>query len=357
MRRRGAARPTPAARRRAPGRRCSRTASTSRFTHGIPSASAPASPASRSTARSTDTVVWLRASPRPAAPACGPAPAPRGPPAGSRSSCCARTLIGRSPASPGLEIAADAGLGPRSGPGPVCAWPGVYPLPTSMVTSAASPSAPSAAAVNEVAIEKKITVPPCGGGQDRAALAAGHVHAHDRHVGRAAGRLHCRRERRPGRARRRSRPASASPAARSAAASASSGTTPMILAGAGPAGGGQRTATRSCPPRRARRPRAPAACDVRAATTRWVSAGAPHTSITASGQRRRAGRRAAPPAIERPNRIAWPAHGTCSDRAVPAGQAVGDDQRREAERDQRGDPVARLQPERRFGPDLARPRR
>ena len=38
-----------------------RTASTSRFTHGIPSGSAPDTPASRSTARSTDTVVWLRA--------------------------------------------------------------------------------------------------------------------------------------------------------------------------------------------------------------------------------------------------------------------------------------------------------
>ena len=55
-----------------------------------------------------------------------------------------------------------------------------------MVTSAATPSAPSAAAVNEVAIEKKITVPPWRGGQDRAALAAGHVHADHGDVGRAA---------------------------------------------------------------------------------------------------------------------------------------------------------------------------
>ena len=39
----------------------SRTASTSRFTSGMPSASAPDSPPSLSTARSTETVVWARA--------------------------------------------------------------------------------------------------------------------------------------------------------------------------------------------------------------------------------------------------------------------------------------------------------
>src|SRR3954465_3146647 len=43
------------------------------------------------------------------------------------------------------------------------ACPGMYPLPTSMVTSTASPSAPSAAAENDVAMEKKITVPPGAG--------------------------------------------------------------------------------------------------------------------------------------------------------------------------------------------------
>src|SRR6185312_14455791 len=41
------------------------------------------------------------------------------------------------------------------------AWPGTYPLPTSIVTSAAMPSAPRAAALKRVAIEKKMTVPPC----------------------------------------------------------------------------------------------------------------------------------------------------------------------------------------------------
>src|SRR3954453_6830327 len=48
----------------------------------------------------------------------------------------------------------------RSRSSAIAACPGVYPLPTSMVTSAASPSAPSAAAENDVAIEKKMTVPP-----------------------------------------------------------------------------------------------------------------------------------------------------------------------------------------------------
>src|SRR6266702_1529982 len=56
-------------------------------------------------------------------------------------------------------------------------------------------------------------------------------------------------------------------------------------------------------------PSRPADCD----TTRWVSAGAPQTSITASdrGTGRSSGSTAA---IERPNKIAWPWHGTCSDR-------------------------------------------
>jgi hypothetical protein len=40
----------------------SRTASVSRFTHGIPPGSAPSSPPSRSTARSIDTVVCVSAS-------------------------------------------------------------------------------------------------------------------------------------------------------------------------------------------------------------------------------------------------------------------------------------------------------
>src|ERR1019366_6139386 len=54
------------------------------------------------------------------------------------------------------RTAGSARIRPRA----IWACPGTYPLPISMVTSAATPSAPSAAAVNEAAIEKKITVPP-----------------------------------------------------------------------------------------------------------------------------------------------------------------------------------------------------
>ena len=54
------ARPTPAGPPRARGPTCSATQSTSRLTHGMPSASAPSSPAMRSTARSMETVVCAR---------------------------------------------------------------------------------------------------------------------------------------------------------------------------------------------------------------------------------------------------------------------------------------------------------
>ena len=81
-------------------------------------------------------------------------------------------------------------------------------------------------------------------------------------------------------------------------------------------------------------------------TTRSVRAGAPHTSSTARASP--AGRSpGSTAAMDRPNRIACPAHGTCSDAPVPAGQAVGDGQRGQAERDQGGDPVPGGQAERR----------
>ena len=85
-RRCGAARPRPAARPRARARPASRTASTSRLTHGMPSGSAPATPASRSTARSTDTVVWVRASRTIGRPAVRASARARRTVAGSRSS-------------------------------------------------------------------------------------------------------------------------------------------------------------------------------------------------------------------------------------------------------------------------------
>jgi hypothetical protein len=62
--------------------------------------------------------------------------------------------------------------------------------------------------------------------------------------------------------------------------------------------------------------------DRRELTTRWVSAGAPHTSSTASasGPGRSAGSTVA---IDRPNRMACPAQGTCSEAASqPASPSV-----------------------------------
>ena len=48
----------------------------------------------------------------------------------------------------------------RSKPSARSAWPGTYPFPMRSVASLPTPSAPSAAVVKLVAIEKKITVPP-----------------------------------------------------------------------------------------------------------------------------------------------------------------------------------------------------
>ena len=183
-----------------------------------------------------------------------------------------------------------------------------------------------------------MTVPPSRGGQDRAVLAAGHVHADHGHVGRPAqGAGDRRRPARPGRGRRpappgrpgrrrpagRARPRSARPRpyaapARRAAASDSEPDLPAppmtatvlapVRAPDGPPG-------RSAPARRRRRaPPGPAR-------------GSRSSGSTA--------------AIERANRIAWPRAGTCSLRTVPAGQPVGDRQRGQRQRDQGGDPVAR----------------
>ena len=107
---------------------------------------------------------------------------------------------------------------------------------------------------------------------------------------------------------------SATPARASAAASASSLTTPMTVAA--PA---RRAAAADSDPLLPAAPRiavtgpAPPPACAAALTTRSVSAGAPHTSSTArdSGTGRSSGSTAA---MDRPNRIAWPAQGTCSDR-------------------------------------------
>ena len=184
-----------------------------------------------------------------------------------------------------------------------------------------------------------MTVPPLGGRQDRAALAAGHVDADDRDVGgaaRARSTAVGQRDRvagvgdrdhvgEPGRARA-GRPR------------AWCGTTPMVRARAGAPGGGQ--GQRAGLARAADRPRRRAAP---------VDVLAHHPG----GQRRARRRRPSPPAPARPagRRGAWRRWsgrrgsrtrrpGTCSERPSQRGQPVLDHQRGQGQRDQGGDPVA-----------------
>ena len=153
----------------------SRTASASRFTHGMPSSSAPSSPASRSTARSTDTVVCVRASSTIGCPARRASSRACATMAGSRPSrlapgpgCSASAVIGVLPAGPDGPRARRAGprtsrgrrapRGSGSGPAPHdlvhtrCRSAWSHPRPC--------PRRPARRRVNEVAMEKKITVPP-----------------------------------------------------------------------------------------------------------------------------------------------------------------------------------------------------
>ncbi len=200
----------------------------------------------------------------------------------------------------------------------------------SMVTSAATPSAPSAAAVNEVAMEKKITVPPWavastappsqpGTSTQTTVTSAGPPAACD-----GGG------QRRPDPARRRpttssARPGPAAPASRSAAASRSSRTTPMIR----PAPARRAAATDSDP----LLPAAPMTAttgDRASSPASWPPGGSAPGRRTrpctarASGPGRSAGSTVA---IDRPNKIACPSHGTCSDRpsqrASPSVMASG----------------------------------
>ncbi len=83
-----------------------RTASTSRFTQGMPSESAPRTPASRSTARSTDTVVCERARSTTGCPAlAASARARRTVPASSSSFPTTTPLLPPRPADLGLVVA------------------------------------------------------------------------------------------------------------------------------------------------------------------------------------------------------------------------------------------------------------
>ncbi len=192
--------------------------------------------------------------------------------------------------------------------------------------SAATPSAPSAAALNKVAIEKKITVPRSAVASTAPPSQPGRPHT-PRSPGRGQHRRHGPIRRPPLEPRASAiTTLSARPEAVSRSASACVGTSPITRPCAGPRGPPARTGCRSCLPRRGSPP--PARCRQSQAcrTTRAVSAGAPHTSSTASasGTGMSAGSTAA---MERPNRIAWPSHGTCSlrpsQRASPSVMASG----------------------------------
>src|SRR6185369_6046788 len=238
------------------------------------------------------------------------------------------------------------------------AWPGTYPFPTSMVTSAASPSAPRAAALKLVAMEKKITVPPCfvdriappsqpatsthttvtSAGPPAAStrlanptgsLASAITISSTRGDCGAAGCVAGR-----GRLCRSSLAVGIPPApsscvvarSRSKLASASLGTTPMILAAPAwrAAAADREPLFPAAPTTSTTGPSTTSAPFVTSApsttlvafapfvTTRLVRAGAPQTSMTASvsSADRSSGSTAA---MERANRMAWPSQGTCSD--------------------------------------------
>ena len=186
-----------------------------------------------------------------------------------------------------------------------------------------------------------------GRGQDRAALAARHVDADDGQVGRSAGGGHgvAQGDRVAGVAdhapRRRARWASEQ------VGLAPGGVRRRWCAGRRRDGPRPGTATRTC--RRRRRPRPPASSYRR--TWRSVSAGAPQTSITARAERSRqvVGKLGRDAAAEQDG-VAVGRHLLAA--AVPAGQPVLDDQRREGQRDQGGDPVADGEPERGALPHL-----
>src|SRR6266568_5005980 len=182
-----------------------------------------------------------------------------------------------------------------------------------MVTSAATPSAPSAAAVNEVAIEKKITVPPWAVARIAPPSQPG---TSTQTIVMSAGPPAARTAQETATGSRASaittssaRPSwlAAAVAARSVAASCSRCTTPMM---------------RPAPARRA--------ADVK------------------DGKRERDRQVARQHGGDGPaeqDRVSVAGH--LLGPAVPAGQPVGHRKRREAERDERGYPVPRPQAERR----------
>src|SRR5690349_9951372 len=177
-----------------------------------------------------------------------------------------------------------------------------------MVTSAARPSAPSAAAGKLVAIEKKITVPPAAVARIAPCSQPGTSTHTTVTVAGAPSAATTADDTATGSRASATATWSATPAASSVARSASDTTTPTVRAPASRAAVNASDPLLPAPPSTATVTGPAAAC---CRTTRSVNAGAPHTSNTASASSgaRSSGSTAT---TERPNRIACPAAGTCS---------------------------------------------
>ena len=219
----------------------------------MPSPSAPSRPASRSTARSTDTVLCVLASstigctrgagqlPGLAPPARDPAAASGFQPNGPRASAAYPLL---SPAGP--RTAPDAGLGPDQVQRQLRMTRDI-PVADQHGHVGGHALGPERGRGERGGHREEDHRAALGGGQHRAALAAGHVHADHGDVGRAAGRLDRggQRDRVPG---VRDHHLVGQPGARAPRPPPARRHHPDDAAGARPGGRPPRTATRSCPP-------------------------------------------------------------------------------------------------------------
>ena len=200
-----------------------RTTSTSRLTHGVPSASAPAEPGQpqRGALDGDGGVLLGELDDRPAdlaGQACGPCGRWPGRGRACRRAACVRghqSLRSKRPRTPALLAQQLQGVRRVAGHVAVADEHRARRRP--------GPRRRARRRRTRWPCEKKMTVPPLGGGQDRAALAAGHVDADDGDVGRARRRRRRRRAGRSGRGRRRPRPRRRGRRRASSAASASCG--------------------------------------------------------------------------------------------------------------------------------------
>src|SRR6478735_4968541 len=159
-----------------------RTASASRLTHGVPSGSAPPSPARRRVARSTLTVVWRWARSTIGLPTWRASVRARRTSPRSMPSA----LVGRAMSDPPLEESADTGVAPQQlhRVGRVAGDVAVADEHPHVGGQALGAQGGGAEAGGHGEEDHGATL---GGGEDRAALAPGGVDAHDGDVGRPAG--------------------------------------------------------------------------------------------------------------------------------------------------------------------------